>query len=52
MSWKRTRGQGDGETRGKPHRQIYVLRKETIAIADTADFKASEVHKNSPQSQV
>ncbi|MEH2090279.1 hypothetical protein [Nostoc sp.] len=42
----------DKGTRGKPHRQIYGLLKETIAIADTANFKESEVHKDSSQSQV
>ncbi|MFN6482616.1 MULTISPECIES: hypothetical protein [unclassified Nostoc] len=44
MSWKKTNR--------KPHRQIYGLQKETIAIADTANFPESEVHKDSPQSQV
>ncbi|OYD93042.1 hypothetical protein CDG76_20275 [Nostoc sp. 'Peltigera membranacea cyanobiont' 210A] len=44
--------EGDKETRGKPHRQIYGLLKKTIAIADTANFKESKVHNDLPQSQV
>ncbi|WP_414517986.1 hypothetical protein [Nostoc sp. PCC 9305] len=44
MSWRKTKR--------KPHRQIYVLQKETIAIADTANFKESKTHNDSPQSRV